>query len=771
MKAKTYRTHRSLSLAFVITFLVVFLSCFRCTVVVTLRFWPHFVFFYYIFYFILNVTETKEKQQNIVSDSEATNPVFYTLTGPGYDQHPVGVFGFDGNTGMLQVNKPVDREEYPLFTLITNVFNKNTREPTDLPLPIKIVVDDVNDNAPQFSGFLQFSVPEQSRSGDQRHRPDQERTDHVAIQYSLLTGADLFSIDSLTGVISTKSTALDRETKDKHLVIVQIKDMKGASNGLFNTGTATIMLSDINDNPPTFKESSYTATAEENQVDKLILRIPVDDKDLVNSDNWISQFVITKGNENGNFRIDTDPKTNEGLLYVTKVLKLEVSARNKVELQGTSAKWNTATVDVAVTNVDEGPEFNPRIKYITVKENTPNGTVIGTYSALDPETKSGAGIMYYKVTDPALKVANTIDRESSFVQNGIYNKTPYAYCVCCVSATKSGMGTVVIQVDDENDNIPMLPTGELVVCEKKGVLGSVVLVAEDKDKSPFAEPFIFSIPADSGDSWTVVKLNDSAATLQQKKELHIGVHTVKVMVRDLQGSGKEQTVTVRICQCVNGVCLGVLTLLLPFLLLLLLALLLAFLCSTKYKNMKPNLIDDMTDNGGVLLKSNIEAPGDEVVRTLSILNFYFQFSSLKTFKAFLHSTQYFSSMLEHGIYNGNVVNATDTQYTSNYDNQYGMQTGDGHLSSGFDRRQFVHDASLLHTWQTNSRYLDQKLVYMGREDDERYAEDVLHSYGYEGKGSAAGSVGCCSDFAEESLDFVNTLGPKFKTLADVCSKR
>lgn len=57
----------------------------------------------------------------------------------------------------------------------------------------------------------------------------------------------------------------------------------------------------------------------ENEVDQLILRLPVEDKDLVDTPNWLSQFVITKGNEDGNFRVDRDPKTNEGLLYVSKV--------------------------------------------------------------------------------------------------------------------------------------------------------------------------------------------------------------------------------------------------------------------------------------------------------------------------------------------------------------------------------------------------------------------------------------------------------------------
>lgn len=65
--------------------------------------------------------------------------------------------------------------------------------------------------------------------------------------------------------------------------------------------------------------NQYTATIPENEKDKLILRIPVEDKDLKYTPNWISKFVITKGNENGNFRIDRDPNTNDGLLYVTKV--------------------------------------------------------------------------------------------------------------------------------------------------------------------------------------------------------------------------------------------------------------------------------------------------------------------------------------------------------------------------------------------------------------------------------------------------------------------
>lgn len=63
----------------------------------------------------------------------------------------------------------------------------------------------------------------------------------------------------------------------------------------------------------------YVTSVEENTVNVEILRLTVQDKDLVNSPNWRANYTILKGNENGNFKIVTDPKTNEGILCVIKV--------------------------------------------------------------------------------------------------------------------------------------------------------------------------------------------------------------------------------------------------------------------------------------------------------------------------------------------------------------------------------------------------------------------------------------------------------------------
>ncbi|XP_020491022.1 desmocollin 2-like protein isoform X1 [Labrus bergylta] len=747
--------------------------------------------------------------EKIVSDSASDQQVYYTFTGPGVDLPPVGVFSLNPNTGMLSVHKKVDREMYPKFVITTRVFNRFTNQETDFPLDIEILVDDVNDNAPEFKDRLDFTVPEKSKIGSivgmvNATDRDQERTLHVKIKYTLLTDLDQFAINPVSGVITTKTNTLNREVKDKYKVIVKIQDMNGADNGLSTTGTATISLTDVNDNPPTFTKSSYPASVTENESEKLILRIPVEDKDLVNTPNWISKFLITKGNEKGNFRIDTDPKTNEGLLFVTKPLDyekspkvdLEIMARNVPDLQGTTATWQSIPVNVAVKNVDEGPEFTaPTVRY-NVKENTPNGTLIGTYTALDPETKSSNGIKYFKGADPAswitmnkdngeLRVANTIDRESHFVKNG-----EYSIMVTAVDASnKKGTGKVIIVVEDDNDNKPTLPTGELVLCEKEGEMGSVLVTAEDKDQPPFSSPFTFSLPQNSDGKWHLTRYNDTAATLKHLKDLPTGIHNVPVEVKDLQGFGETQIAKVRICQCKNGVCLAkqssvsfgplaILTLLLPLALLLLLCLLLAFFCATKREKME---LEDVGDSGGILLKSNTEAPGEEVDASLinvpTFVNDAAVKGSVKGLNAGWQGTTSNSNMggmstQDIGMYTSGVK--TNEFYSGQYDSQYGSQHNGGQLLGsgvGFDNRFVAQDSSLLQTWQTNGRYLQQKLPYLGREDDGRYAEDIIHSYGYEGAGSQAGSVGCCSDYGDnDNLDFINTLGPKFKSLAEVCNK-
>lgn len=65
-----------------------------------------------------------------------------------------------------------------------------------------------------------------------------------------------------------------------------------------------------------------------------------------------------------------------------------------------------------------------------------------------------------------------------------------------------------------------------------------------------------------------------------------------------------------------------------------------------------------------------------------------------------------------------------------------------------------------------NQYYSQKVHH---EVENSVAKNGLLVYDYEGQGSSAGSVGCCSGHeSENDLEFLNDLGPKFKTLAEIC---
>lgn len=65
----------------------------------------------------------------------------------------------------------------------------------------------------------------------------------------------------------------------------------------------------------------YSGSVDENVADVVVMRIKALDKDLDHTDNWLTVFTIAKGNEDNLFSIETDKKTNEGILKLIKVFR------------------------------------------------------------------------------------------------------------------------------------------------------------------------------------------------------------------------------------------------------------------------------------------------------------------------------------------------------------------------------------------------------------------------------------------------------------------
>uniref|UniRef100_A0A8D0WWQ5 Desmocollin 2 n=1 Tax=Sus scrofa TaxID=9823 RepID=A0A8D0WWQ5_PIG len=593
--------------------------------------------------------------QQIQSDTAQNYTIYYSIRGPGVDKEPLNLFYVERDTGNLFCTRPVDREEYESFELVAFATTPDGYTP-EYPLTLVIRIEDENDNYPIFTETTYtFKVSENCRVGTtvgqvcatDRDEPD---TLHTRLRYSIIeqlpASPTLFFMHPTTGVITTTSSQLDRELMDKYQLKIKVQDMDGQYFGLHTTSNCVINIEDANDHLPTFTRSSYVASVEENRIDVEILRIAVEDKDLINTANWRANFTILKGNENGNFKIVTDPKTNEGILCVIKPLNyeekqqmtLQIGVVNEAPYVGSArSAMNTATVTVNVENQDEGPECSPAVQTIRIKENSPVRTKFNGYKAYDPETSSSSDIRYKKLSDPegwvtvdensgSIVILRSLDREAETIRNGIYNIT-------ILASDKDGRtctGTLGIVLEDVNDNGPFIPQSRVIIC--KSTMSSAEIVAVDPDEPIHGPPFDFTLDGVSDSDvfrmWRLTKINDTAARLSYQNDPQFGQYTVPVRVTDRLGQSRITQLDVVLCDCITvndcdiraspiggngGVILGTWAILAILLgIALLFCILFTLVCGATGTAKKPKVFpDDLAQQN--LIVSNTEAPGDDKV--------------------------------------------------------------------------------------------------------------------------------------------------------------
>ncbi|KAI5619770.1 cadherin 1, type 1, E-cadherin (epithelial) precursor, partial [Silurus asotus] len=572
----------------------------------------------------------------IKSSHAKETKMVYAITGEGANQPPVGLFTIDKYTGWLSVSKPLDREARDKYVLQAHASSATDgiKEPE---MEVIVEVTDQNDNSPVFTQnpFI-GSVPEASKIGFEfmtinATDADDPNTDNADIRYFIISQipdmpySNMFEVNPVTGAIRVNSDGLDREHYPEYTLEIQAADMQGQGRPV--NGKAVISVTDSNDNAPQFVETLYTVSVPEDKVGALVVKMPVTDDDEVQSDAWAATFKFVSGNTGGFFTIVTGPNQQEGIITTAKALDFEknnkytlvVAVENTVPF-AKPLPTSTATVIVNVLDVNEAPVFDPPEKLISKPENTPVDGELTVYTATDPDIGKKQIVTYRIGTDPAgylnvnkdtglIKVKSPMDRESHFVKDGKYRALILAIDNDEVPAT--GTGTLVIELEDVNDNAPVITERAVTLCNKE--TPPVYLSVTDKDGPQFGAPFRVELEGESNNNWTAI-MNDSKTgiilTLKPKPQLDYGVYNVVLRVFDNHDFSQDNSVAVTICECtgtdstcqdksvagfgLTGV-LGILGAILALLLLVLLLLL--FLRRKSTKKEQPLLNDDdLRDN-------------------------------------------------------------------------------------------------------------------------------------------------------------------------------
>ena len=258
-----------------------------------------------------------------------------------------------------------------------------------------ITIDSVNDNVPQCPAVDPIEISENSTNDYeivQLEATDLDRGEDGALSYQLLNGnSALFEVTTDGLVLLSGNFPLDRETAPQHSLTVEACDNGSPRQCCqFNL---TIIVTDVNDNPPVFASPMYSFSIRENESADLPAIVDVSDEDeginsqlaRVEIDNFsvrtgcIDQFVIRL--ELGTIVLST---ISPGLDFeVVRECSFQVIAYDA----GVPTLSGQAAVTVVIIDQDDVPPVFTQDSYtFTVEEENVAPTIVGTVHAVDSDS-------------------------------------------------------------------------------------------------------------------------------------------------------------------------------------------------------------------------------------------------------------------------------------------------------------------------------------------------------------------------------------------------
>ncbi|XP_009501111.1 cadherin-8 [Phalacrocorax carbo] len=699
-----------------------------------------------------------------------SSKIKYILSGDGAGT----IFVINDKTGDIHAMKRLDREEKAEYTLTAQAVDRDTNKPLEPPSEFIIKVQDINDNAPEFvDGPYHATVPEMSVVGTfvtkvtATDADDPVYGNSAKLVYSILEGQPYFSIEPHTAIIKTALPNMDREAKEEYFVVIQAKDMGGHMGGLSGTTTVTITLTDVNDNPPKFAQSLYHfSVMEDVPLGEPIGRVKANDLDI--GENAKSSYDIIEGDGMDVFEITTDAQTQDGIIRVRKPLDFETKKSYTLKVEAANVHIDprfisggpfkdTATVKIVVEDADEPPVFSSPTYLLEVHENAAINSVIGQVTAHDPDVSSSP-IRFsidrhtdlerqfnINAEDGKITLATPLDRETNMWHNITIVATETR------NHSQVSRVPVAIKVLDVNDNAPEFASEhEAFLCEN-GKPGQVIQIvsAVDKDDPKNGHYFLYSLLPEmvNNPNFTIKKNEDNTLSIlakhsgfsRQKQEVYL----LPIIISDSGNPpmSSTSTLTIRVCGCSSdgivqscnveayvlpiGLSMGALIAILACIILLLVIVVL-FVTLRRHKN-EPLIIKDDEDVRENIIRYDDEGGGEEDTEAFDIAT----------------------------LQNPDGINGFLPRKDIKPDLQFMPRQGLAPVPNGVDVDEFIN-------------------VRLHEADNDPTAPpyDSIQIYGYEGRGSAAGSLSSLESSTSDSdqnFDYLSEWGPRFKRLGELYS--
>ncbi|XP_061109179.1 protocadherin Fat 4 isoform X2 [Conger conger] len=372
------------------------------------------------------------------------------------------------NGGVLRTRQALDRESQSFYNLVIRVQDlaPDPAARFTSTAQVSIILLDVNDCPPAFTSQKMTYVQENTPVDTvvfTAQASDADSGPNSYVEYSLRGPfGNKFSVGTVDGSVRLVGE-LDREELSNYTLTVVATD-KG-SPPLSSAMEVTVMVLDVNDNAPSFSQNVYDVEIEESTLTGAdVLQVFASDAD--EGTNGQIRFTIAAGNGNGDFRIDSVT----GVISVAKQLDREVRAAYSLTVQaadrGSSPRIDRATVNIVLLDANDCvPMFELSPYTVSVPENLRNlpKTILQVVARDDDQGLNGQ--LTYILSggneegafslshDGQLSITQSLDREAQDSYTLVITASDSG------SPSLSGTGTVTVQIDDVNDNIPVFTSG------------------------------------------------------------------------------------------------------------------------------------------------------------------------------------------------------------------------------------------------------------------------------------------------------------------------
>ncbi|XP_059608235.1 fat-like cadherin-related tumor suppressor homolog, partial [Phlebotomus argentipes] len=298
-------------------------------------------------------------------------------------------FRIASDSGIITLASGLDREMQEVHNVTVKATDQGVPELFSTALVI-INIQDINDNPPEFTTkYFTAAIPEDTVLGAEVIEIVATSRDvgiNAEISYSFIGGNEQkrFRVDNRTGIVSVVGE-LDYERARDYFLTIQAMD--GGEPPLSSLATLNITITDSNDNPPQFTQTSYTARIREDALvgDKII---QVKAVDLDSDDNGKVVYAIEKGDRLKQFAIE--PET--GYISVASALDRESISNYVLEIRaadlGIPSLTSYVLVNVEISDANDNPPLFSELNYTAyIHEDKTLGHVLLRFNITDADAE------------------------------------------------------------------------------------------------------------------------------------------------------------------------------------------------------------------------------------------------------------------------------------------------------------------------------------------------------------------------------------------------